>query len=254
MDLAGKGLPSGGGIGYEIFDKGDAFSSTSFVQNINHLRALEGELSRTIRAIGRVAGARASTSSCPERRLFERDSEPPRASIVLKLRGELDPGAGPRRAPSRRLRGRGAEAGTRLDRRRARPAPRRRRAIGRHAAGSLALDEKQAAIERRLRSAGRADRRRNRRQRTRPRAGGGRIRRQPHREPLRNLRSGEPRRALDADPRRESRSRADPDGPVSVGNELPGAKPRAATRPAATPRTRTRRSSITRSRARPARR
>ena len=42
MELAGKGLPSGGGVGYEIFDKGDAFSTTSFVQNINHLRALEG--------------------------------------------------------------------------------------------------------------------------------------------------------------------------------------------------------------------
>ncbi len=65
MELAGKGLPSGGGVGYEIFDKGDAFSSTSFVQSINHLRALEGELSRTIRSIGRVAGARASISSCP---------------------------------------------------------------------------------------------------------------------------------------------------------------------------------------------
>ena len=63
MDLAGKGMPSGGGVGYEIFDKGDAFSSTSFVQNINHLRALEGELSRTIRSIGRVRGAPASTSS-----------------------------------------------------------------------------------------------------------------------------------------------------------------------------------------------
>ncbi len=54
MDLAGKGLPSQAGVGYEIFDKGDAFSSTNFVQNVNHLRALEGELSRSIRAIGRV--------------------------------------------------------------------------------------------------------------------------------------------------------------------------------------------------------
>ena len=89
MELAGKGLPSGGGVGYEIFDKGDAFSSTSFVQGINHLRALEGELSRTIRSIGRVEGARVHLVM-PERRLFERDREPPRASIVLKLRGELD--------------------------------------------------------------------------------------------------------------------------------------------------------------------
>lgn len=90
MDLAGKGLPSGGGVGYEIFDKGDAFSSTSFVQGINHLRALEGELSRTIRAIGRVQAARVHLV-IPERRLLERNREAPRASIVLKLRGELEP-------------------------------------------------------------------------------------------------------------------------------------------------------------------
>ncbi len=89
MELAGKGLPSGGGVGYEIFDKGDAFSSTSFVQNINHLRALEGELARTIRSIGRVQNARVHLV-IPERRLFERDREPPRASIALRLRGDLD--------------------------------------------------------------------------------------------------------------------------------------------------------------------
>lgn len=91
MEMASKGLPSGGGVGYEIFDKGDAFSSTSFVQNINHLRALEGELTRTIRSIGRVLSARVHLVM-PERKLFERDREPPRASIVLKLRGELDAG------------------------------------------------------------------------------------------------------------------------------------------------------------------
>jgi flagellar M-ring protein FliF len=91
MEMASKGLPSGGGVGYEIFDKGDAFSSTSFVQNINHLRALEGELTRTIRALGRVQNARVHLVM-PERKLFERDREPPRASIVLKLRGELDAG------------------------------------------------------------------------------------------------------------------------------------------------------------------
>nr|WP_310148701.1 flagellar basal-body MS-ring/collar protein FliF [Bosea sp. BE125] len=89
LDLASKGIPSGGGVGYEIFDKGDAFSSTSFVQNINHLRALEGELSRTIRSISRVQAARVHLV-IPEKRLFERDREPPRASIVLKLAGELD--------------------------------------------------------------------------------------------------------------------------------------------------------------------
>jgi flagellar M-ring protein FliF len=88
MDFAGKGIPSGGGVGYEIFDKGDAFSSTSFVQNINQLRALEGELARTIRTIGRVQAARVHLA-IPERRLFQRDREAPRASVVLKVRGEL---------------------------------------------------------------------------------------------------------------------------------------------------------------------
>ncbi len=59
------------------------------MQNINHLRALEGELARTIRSIARVQNARVHLV-IPERRLFERDREPPRASIALKLRGELD--------------------------------------------------------------------------------------------------------------------------------------------------------------------
>ena len=90
MDLAGKGLPSASGVGYEIFDKGDAFSSTNFVQNVNHLRALEGELARSIRAIGRVQAARVHLV-IPERRLFERDRELPSAAIVLKLVGDMDP-------------------------------------------------------------------------------------------------------------------------------------------------------------------
>lgn len=91
MDLAGKGLPVQAGVGYEIFDKGDAFSSTNFVQTVNHLRALEGELARSIRAIGRVQAARVHLV-LPERRLFERDRETPSAAIVLKLVGELDAG------------------------------------------------------------------------------------------------------------------------------------------------------------------
>ena len=91
LDLASKGLPSGGGIGYEIFDKGDNFSSTSFVQNVNHLRALEGELVRTIRSLDRVQSARVHLV-LPERKLFSREQQDPRASIVLKVRGELDAG------------------------------------------------------------------------------------------------------------------------------------------------------------------
>ena len=47
MSLAGEGLPKGGGVGYEIFDKSDALGTTNFIQNINNLRAHEGELART---------------------------------------------------------------------------------------------------------------------------------------------------------------------------------------------------------------
>ena len=58
MQLAEQGLPSGGSIGYEIFDKSDALGSTNFQQNVNLVRALEGELARTIRSIGDVRSAR----------------------------------------------------------------------------------------------------------------------------------------------------------------------------------------------------
>jgi flagellar M-ring protein FliF len=90
MKLAEGGLPKGGGVGYEIFDKSDALGSTAFVQNINHLRALEGELARTIRSLDRVQAARVHLV-LPDRPLFSRDKIEPSASIVLKVRGTLEP-------------------------------------------------------------------------------------------------------------------------------------------------------------------
>jgi flagellar M-ring protein FliF len=90
MSLAGEGLPKGGGVGYEIFDKSDALGTTSFIQNINNLRALEGELARTIRGIDRVVAARVHLV-LPERPLFSRDKVEPSASIVLKVHGALEP-------------------------------------------------------------------------------------------------------------------------------------------------------------------
>src|SRR5437763_16240212 len=90
MKLAESGLPKGGGVGYEIFDKSDVLGATSFVQNINHLRALEGELARTIRALDRVQAARVHLV-LPERPLFSRDKAEASASIVLKVRGALEP-------------------------------------------------------------------------------------------------------------------------------------------------------------------
>src|SRR6185369_16200932 len=90
MKLAEGGLPKGGGVGYEIFDKSDALGTTSFVQNINHLRALEGELARTIKAIDRIQSARVHLV-LPERPLFSRETPEPSASIVLRVRGALEP-------------------------------------------------------------------------------------------------------------------------------------------------------------------
>src|SRR5262245_13413003 len=90
MKLAEGGLPKGGGVGYEIFDRSDTLGATSFVQNVNHLRALEGELARTIRAIERVQMARVHLV-LPERQLFSRDRPEASASIVLRVRGMLEP-------------------------------------------------------------------------------------------------------------------------------------------------------------------
>jgi len=149
MDLASKGLPTGGSVGYEIFDKGDAFSATSFVQGVNALRALEGELARTIRSLSRVQSARVHLA-LPERRLFERDREQPRASIVLKVSGELEPGQ------VRAIRHLVASAVEGLKPERISIVDERGRLLADGAqadsATSVAADEKQVAFERRMRS------------------------------------------------------------------------------------------------------
>lgn len=88
LDMAQEGLPNGGSVGYEIFDSSDTFGTTSFVQNVNLVRALEGELSRTIRALNNVTGARVHLV-LPKREVFSRDKREASASIVLKLRGRL---------------------------------------------------------------------------------------------------------------------------------------------------------------------
>ncbi|TGD96654.1 flagellar basal-body MS-ring/collar protein FliF [Methylobacterium nonmethylotrophicum] len=150
MDLAAKGLPSAGGVGYEIFDKGDAFSSTSFVQNVNHLRALEGELARSIRAIGRVQAARVHLV-LPEKRLFSRDREAPSAAIVVRLAGELDPGQ------VRAVRHLVASAVEGLKPERISIVDERGRLLADGARGAedragIGLDERQTGLERRLRA------------------------------------------------------------------------------------------------------
>lgn len=86
MMLAGQGLPRGGNIGYEIFDQKEEFGTTSFVQNINHLRALEGELARTITSIDAVQSARVHLV-LPQRELFSHNSQAASASVSLRTRG-----------------------------------------------------------------------------------------------------------------------------------------------------------------------
>jgi flagellar M-ring protein FliF len=85
MTLAEAGLPSGGSAGYELFDKQDSFSATSFTQDINRLRALEGELARTIRSIDTIEAARVHLV-LPKRELFASEQPEPTASIVLRTR------------------------------------------------------------------------------------------------------------------------------------------------------------------------
>lgn len=58
MLLAQEGLPSGGTMGYELFDQKSGFGTTNFIQNINQVRAMEGELARTIGSLEPVRNAR----------------------------------------------------------------------------------------------------------------------------------------------------------------------------------------------------
>lgn len=86
MEMAAEGLPAGGSIGYELFDKSSALGTTSFAQRINHLRALEGELVRSIRTLAPVQAARVHLV-LPRREAFSRETEEPSASIIVGMRG-----------------------------------------------------------------------------------------------------------------------------------------------------------------------
>ena len=85
MALAQKGLPSAGSIvGYEVFDKEAALGTSNFVHNVNLLRALEGELGRTISSLESIKSARVHLV-IPKRNLFEKSRVEPSASVVLVL-------------------------------------------------------------------------------------------------------------------------------------------------------------------------
>jgi flagellar M-ring protein FliF len=84
MSLASEGLPQGGGVGFELFDRKN-FGMTEFVQKLNYQRAMQGELSRTITQISGVEQARIHLA-IPERTLFKENEKSPSASVVLKMK------------------------------------------------------------------------------------------------------------------------------------------------------------------------
>jgi flagellar M-ring protein FliF len=85
MLLAKEGLPNGGSMGYELFDQQSGYGTTNFIQNINQVRALEGELTRTIASVDGVKSARVHLV-LPQRELFSRDSRPSSASVFVALK------------------------------------------------------------------------------------------------------------------------------------------------------------------------
>lgn len=84
MDLAGKGMPSGDGVGFEIFDKGQ-FGLSDFVQRTNYLRALQGELARTISQLEGVSSARVMIVQPENRLLVTNQGVKPTASVFVEL-------------------------------------------------------------------------------------------------------------------------------------------------------------------------
>lgn len=84
--LAKDGLPTGGSIGYEIFDRGDGLTANQFQQSLNQARALEGELARTIRSIAGVRAVRVHLV-LPRREPFAREQQDAQASVLLTMAG-----------------------------------------------------------------------------------------------------------------------------------------------------------------------
>lgn len=81
----------GSNVGYEIFDNSDALGSTNFMQNVNLIRALEGELARTIRSVDNVKSARVHLV-LPKREMFSKEEQLPSASVVIRTeKGKLSP-------------------------------------------------------------------------------------------------------------------------------------------------------------------
>lgn len=80
--LSGKGLPTAGSVGYEIFDQTGVVGQTDFVQQLNRQRALEGELARTIQGLEGVTSARVHLV-LPKKELFEDEIQQASASVSI---------------------------------------------------------------------------------------------------------------------------------------------------------------------------
>jgi flagellar M-ring protein FliF len=86
LTLAREGLPNGGTTGYELFDRSESLTTTPFQQDVNRLRALEGEIVRSIRTLSGVRAARVHLV-LPRREAFQRDRGEAQASVVLTMQG-----------------------------------------------------------------------------------------------------------------------------------------------------------------------
>ncbi len=92
MLLAERGLPQSANAGYELFDKVGALGLTSFMQEVTRVRALEGELARTIQLIRGVKAARVHIVM-PDEGSFRRAKQPPSASVIIRTEGPDDSSA-----------------------------------------------------------------------------------------------------------------------------------------------------------------
>ena len=86
LSLAREGLPAGGNVGYEIFDRNESLTTTPFQQDMNRVRAMEGELARSIASLSGVRAARVHLV-LPRREAFSRERGDAQASVMLTMQG-----------------------------------------------------------------------------------------------------------------------------------------------------------------------
>ena len=83
LKLAGQGLPKAGNVGFELLEN-QKFGTSQFVERVNYLRGLEGELARSVSSLGQVKSARVHLA-VPKASAFVREQERPTASVILTL-------------------------------------------------------------------------------------------------------------------------------------------------------------------------